>query len=690
MFRLLVACVFACAAFTAPAWAADSAPPTSRAALVDYLNAKALAKLDQRREAMAAISTRQQAKARQAEVRAKLLSLIGEPAHGVALNDKITGGVEGDGFRIENVFYDAQPGRHVTANLFIPVKGKGPFPAVILSPGHAPSGKLSNYIFAANLARNGIVALSYDIVGEGERLEYFDPATGKSRGERATGDHSIAAFPAILAGEHVVRYFIEDAMQGVDYLVSRPEVDADRIGAFGCSGGGAVTAYLAALDERVRAAATACYVTDFEHLLTTIGPQEAEQSIPGFIEAGLDIADWVELAAPKPYAVVSTTEDMFPFAGAKAAVAEARRFWSAYGAGTSVEWITGPGRHGAIVPLGNEIVGFFRRSLKATGPAVPFASLHPADPEALLVTETGQMATSIGTVTLADLERARVEAIRPHAPLSPEALRNAIVDLAHVQAAPGDGADVRSVSDGVEAGLRYQKLQMLSPRGALDLRMISSADAGDGPVLLVLDRAPMDAIARPGGPLTRLAGKGWRVVALQARGFDGEGEAKSSYVGDQNILSLWAMLVGDTLAGIRIDDVIAAMDWIDSIRKGQSVTILGAGIMGPVALQAALLDPRIDEVRLEGSPVSMRAAASVPIARELPANTIPGMLAAYDLPDVIAVLSPRPVTVAAPVDPLGEPLSKAAFHAFAPRGPNLTYTKKTLLAPPSGDSDSPQ
>ena len=114
---------------------------------------------------------------------------------------------------------------------------------------------------------------------------------------------------------------VNDAMRGVDYLSARKDVDTARIGAFGCSGGGTMTAYFAALDDRVKAAAVACYFTSFKELLASPqGAQDAEQSIPHFIEEGMDFPDWVEAFAPKPYAVVSTESDMFPFAGARTTV----------------------------------------------------------------------------------------------------------------------------------------------------------------------------------------------------------------------------------------------------------------------------------------------------------------------------------------------------------------------------------
>ncbi len=177
-----------------------------------------------------------------------------------------------------------------------------------------------------------------------------------------------------------------------------PIVDPHRIGAIGCSGGGTVTALTSALDTRIAAIGTACYITSFDALLPSLGPQDAEQSTPRFISSGLDFPDWIELAAPRPYAVLSTYSDMFPFAGARSTVIEARRFYSLFdpaSAGTPVggappsvpptptapalnadttnhvspqarlQWITGPGGHGALMPIMGNIVSFFMRNLAA-------------------------------------------------------------------------------------------------------------------------------------------------------------------------------------------------------------------------------------------------------------------------------------------------------------------------------------
>jgi hypothetical protein len=134
----------------------------------------------------------------------------------------------------------------------------------------------------------------------------------------------------MLIGDTFARYVLWDSMRGIDYLSALPEVDPHRIGALGCSGGGAMTALVGALDPRLAAVGVACYTTSFDTLLSTLGPQDAEQSNPRFISSGLDFPDWIELAAPRPYAVIATYSDMFPFAGARTTVIEARRFYSLF------------------------------------------------------------------------------------------------------------------------------------------------------------------------------------------------------------------------------------------------------------------------------------------------------------------------------------------------------------------------
>ena len=318
----------------------------TREQLVQYLDNLAGVQLQQRRQVLSRIHSRADADRRKATVRQKILQLIGGlPEHRGSVAVKQFGSIAGDGFRVEKVAYESLPGFWVTANVYLPAEGEGPFPAIVVAPGHGAAGKLEDWSWGGNFARNGIVVLAYDPLGQGERLQYFDAEKKASKVGNPTGEHGEANIPPLLIGDDLARYMVNDAMRAVDYLVARKDIDASRIGAFGCSGGGTATAYFAAIDPRVKVAASACFITAFQELLASAtGVQDAEQTIPHFVEQGLDFADWVEEFAPKAYAIISTTGDMFPFEGARKSYEEARRFYTIYGAGDRIQWITGPGR----------------------------------------------------------------------------------------------------------------------------------------------------------------------------------------------------------------------------------------------------------------------------------------------------------------------------------------------------------
>ena len=397
----------------------------ARARLIAYLNGLAHTQLAARQQAVSRLRTRAEAEHRKADVRAKILRLIGglPERHGVP-QVKTFGAVQADGFAVEKIAYESLPGFWVTADVYVPSSGAGPFPAVVIAPGHGPAGKTEDWSWGGNLARNGVVALAYDPLGQGERLQYYDAQRKGSGVGNPTGEHGEANIPAMLIGDDLARYMVNDAMRAVDYLVARKDVDAAHIGAFGCSGGGTATAYFAALDERVKVAATACYITSFEELLNApTGVQDAEQSIPHFIEQGLDFGDWVELAAPKPYAIVSTTNDMFPFEGARQTFEEAKRVYGLYGAAERIQWITGPGGHGNLGPIAPAILNFLVKNLKGASAEATYTPLRPEHPADMICTPTGQVSTSIGGETVFSLNRKRAESVMAAAPIGEQPRR---------------------------------------------------------------------------------------------------------------------------------------------------------------------------------------------------------------------------------------------------------------------------
>ncbi len=650
--------------FAAPAGVAFARAPdpaAGRAELTAYIDGLARQSLKAREAEVAGLKTRADAEARKAKVRATVLELIGGlPAQKTPLAARKFGQVVEDGYRVEKITYDSLPGYHVTANVYVP-DGKGPFPAIIVAPGHGLDGKLGNRTFAVNLAKAGMIVLAYDIVSEGERLQHYDPELGASKVGRPTGEHSLAFWQTLPTGDHVSRYFIWDAIRGLDYLSSRPDVDAQKLGAFGCSGGGTMTAFLSALDDRVKATATACYVTKFDNLLATVGPQDGEQSIPGFIAHGLDIPDFVEMAAPRPYAVVSTTEDMFPFAGAKAAVEEAKGVYALYGAEDRLQWIYGPGGHGALAPISSDIVAFFTHWLKDDPAKRPFLSVPPRSPEDLQVTPTGQLSTSIGGETIQSLNLARFRATAAPRPVIASAAQAAAlraklktdiraVTWASVQ--PGGAPPKVEPRDG---GLRFS-----NPDGTgFDAVLKAPEAAGRKPAVLLLTSQPQMVKAEA----DRLAKAGHVVLVVTARGAGGTEEIKASVLGDWNLLATRALLVDKTPLGLRLDDAVRAIDWLaaqDNVDP-KAISVYGVGTSGMTALHLGVVDDRVAAIYADDTLTAFHMAVDQPIQRELPEVLPPGVLRRYEIGDLALAAFPRPVTFVNPANGVGEPLRKAQF-----------------------------
>ncbi len=679
----------------APVARSRSADPTNqgRLQLDQFLDGIAAQDEANRAVAVAAIHTRQQAEARQLKVRSQILTLIGAFPERTPLDAKVVGKTQTEGFRIRKVLFESQPNFFVTALLYVPdgIAPGGKRAAILMTPGHGPSGKASDAPMAAIFARNGFIVLSYDPIGQGERLQYPDPnKPGATLVKAATGEHGEASLQPMLIGETFAKYEIWDAMRGVDYLESLPEVDAHRIGAFGCSGGGTVTALTSALDTRIAATGTACYITSFNALLPALGPQDAEQSTPRFISSGLGFPDWVELDAPRAYAVISTYSDMFPFAGARESVIEARRFYALFdpasagtpaaGATASVpatptvpalnadttnqvspnaklQWITGPGRHGALQPIMGYIVSFFLRNLQpdadadhpfipaGNGPRAGMALIANIPKDAFQVTATGQVATSFpGCATVFTLNKKRTARVVPaHRPLIAfAALGDLIRDATGAAAKPGATKFEPQMQRAGAFAFPSEVDQYLEADLAIP------TDAGRHPaVLLVVPNSihGTDAIARANkAKFDALAAQGNVVLAITPRPSPpGTDDMKAPVLGPFYLLSLRADLVGRTLVGLRTDDVIRAIDYLSSRADVDPAHISAQanGHMGLVLLHAGVLDRRIRQIEVDHVLTSYRSLIDAPLPTGAPEDVIPGVLLHYDIPDLERALKPR-------------------------------------------------
>ena len=324
------------------------------------------------------------------------------------LNARVTGVLKKDGFRIEKIIYESQPGLHVTAALYVPEPLSGPAPAILYCIGHTDAGfRGPGYqTICLNLVRKGFVVLAFDPVGQGERQMYFNPKTGLSvfgRGAAST-EHTRAGTQCFLIGTSLARYMIWDGIRSLDYLLSRPEVDPTRIGTSGHSGGGTQCAYIGALDDRIKAVAPHNYLTTFERLFQSKGPQDPEQNFYRGLARGFDQADLVIARAPKPTLILASTRDIFSFDGTLAVRAEAQRAFAAFGQPKALELASDDTEHPTTRKNREALYSFFQRHLDLPGDSTE-ENIPLQTEQELRVTETGQVSTSFNGESVFSLNR---------------------------------------------------------------------------------------------------------------------------------------------------------------------------------------------------------------------------------------------------------------------------------------------
>jgi dienelactone hydrolase len=390
----------------------DAKTPPAGEMLKHYLLDEAHRQFTARRQAIAAIKTPEDVARRQQAMRSFLLRSLGDLPERTPLNPTVVGSLTRKGYRVENVIFESRPNHRVTANLYLP-EGKPPFPGVLLPCGHSDNGKAyEGYQRACILlARNGMAVLCYDPIGQGERFQLLD-AQGKPV-VRGTTEHTMEGIGALLVGRQLASYCIWDGFRALDYLESRPEVDPDRLGCTGNSGGGTLTTYLMALDDRIKVAAPSCFITSLERLFATIGPQDAEQNITGDVGAGMEHADYITMRAPKPTLLTVGTRDFFDIQGSWDTYRDVKLIYGRLGFGERVDLFESDEEHGFTRPRRVATVRWMRRWLLKQDDAVDESEVPIATDAELQCTQSGQVLRDFkDDVSVFELNREREKILR--------------------------------------------------------------------------------------------------------------------------------------------------------------------------------------------------------------------------------------------------------------------------------------
>ena len=591
----------------------------------------------------------------------------------------MTGRLERDGYTVEKLLLESQPGFYVTANLYLPVPGRFPAPAILNPVGHWRHGKAEDLVQARGigLARHGYVALIYDPIGQEERSQERESVQRRNPQPAATRQHAAAGLPCTLIGQTIINHILWDGVRMLDYLESRPEVDATRIGCTGASGGGYQTMFLNALDPRIKVAVPVCSTATQERMLAQgqIG-DPCHNPHRAYID-DLDTADLLMCAAPNAVQVIVATYDFFPLIGAREVYLDLQHCYRTLGLEERVKLVEVPAHHDYNQPMREAAYAWFNRWLGLEVDAVE-APWQPEPPERLWSTASGQVLTSLGGETVRSLNRQRATRLVPPEPALPDvaaaqryaaAVRVAVQELLGSVATPAADA-TRLVGSGTLHGRRAEQVVFDSEPDLPipGVVLLPELPASGRSVLFLDDRGKGLELAAEGLAVT-LARAGCLVASFDLRGWGETAWWKrfphepndTGLLGNDSMLSYIGYLLGESALTQRLKDAWRCLDYLLSrpAVDPTRLTIVGHGTAGIVALHAAF-HPARPACAIFDSLGSYRSIVESDADSLPPSAFLPGVLLHYDLPALAGALAPQPLCIANPLDAMGQPLSQAA------------------------------
>lgn len=566
------------------------------------------------------------------------------------------GEVTQDGFTIQKLILTPREGVRATAHFYRPKRKAGErAPAILFLCGHSTAGKsVDRYqAIAQRLVANGFFVLVLDPTGQGERLNYYDPAAKAVRVRAGTGDHEYVGPQCQLLGRSLIRYMLHDAICAMDYLAAHPEVDAKRIGITGSSGGGMQVSLMLLLEPRLAAAAPATFVSSRLTIFDSGYGQDAEQIWPGFSRAGYDHVDLLMAFAPKPLTVLSAQFDFFPIEGTRQSIAEARRFWELYGRGDELNIAEDRTVHRYTDALGEAARRFFARAFETPLCEEPLVSRLLPEAE-LWVTRSGQVLGDFPDArTVFDENRMERKDAVPDRERALAFLREAVFrDRGRVD------LNLRITREFACGDLRAETGFWWSGEGLLNSAMIFfPAAASDRPlgVTLALWEDGTREIPRHDQFIRREVSQGRAVMVLNVSGmgplepppFNPETNSKI-YHGCHYRIADDLLFLGDSYAALRIYDVLRALEVLP-VWGGLDCDDVRLYLEGPYGIYGALasaLEPRLAKLRWVSPLFTYRELLESRYYndRDIKALIVPGLLNYADWPDL--------VTLEAPADPL--------------------------------------
>ncbi len=613
------------------------------------------------------LRTVEEARAWQEHIRKTALDAIGGlPSSDSPLAPRVTGELKGEGFRVEKVIYESSPGVEVTSALYVPDGLKGRTAAVLFVCGHSLEAKGYPVYQAVchRLVRNGLVVLAVDPPGQGERKSYLD-GDGREIVRWGTSEHDYVGLQCWWLGQSSARYFIHDAVRGIDYLQSRPEVDASRIGVTGNSGGGTQSSWLMMIEPRLAAAAPGTYVMRRLEYMWTGQAQDSEQVIPGGTLNGLDHEDFLIAMAPRPVLVLAADYDYFCGEGTVRSVERAGRIYRLFDREENLGLARARTTHSYSPGLAKASTEFFcKHLLQKPASELDHTDPEPFAPEDLWCTKKGQvLLDDPSTRRIFDRNLAEYE--------SRDGKTGTEGAAAWLKEKVTEGRDACELNprwpwDAVVEGVRVsQGFWFTEARVCNAGFLIRPAEGGhDDLTIVLLDRGTLDMHTRRQWLIDEVRG-GHALLVMDVRGFGNLLPRPVNPIKLEErygtVFKLTSDLVclGDDLASMRVYDVLRAVDLARTDPMidlgGKPVRIFGSGTGGFYAYISAAIDGRVASCEIEDAFFSLDSLMRTRYYHDDRLNQLLvfGMAARFDLPDLEPLFAGRKLSVLRPRDARG-------------------------------------
>jgi cephalosporin-C deacetylase-like acetyl esterase len=522
--------------------------------------------------------------------------------HRPDLNIHITGTIKQKGYHIEKLYYESLPGLYVTANLYIPDKIRKPVPAILYVCGHGEDQKVAYQEYPRKYAQLGFVCLLIETIqlGEVEGVHH--------------GCYYKGWFNWYSRGYTPAAVELWNAIRAIDLLAERPEVDPEKIGVTGTSGGGAQSWFIAAADPRVKVVVASAGATTLKaHIITRSVDHHCDCMVP-INSYCHDFQDIGALIAPRPMLIVQNDRDpLNQIEGVRELYSDIRKIYDMYGLPRNIDLAEAPGGHSSVPISREKTFSFFVRYLM--GKQLSLEEIGDTDhsPEALLKSE--ELKVYVNNIP----ENNRITTIQDsfiQIPEPPEitqkeqlyAFRDSVVDFLKQKTfnafpdteSPLNPKMIFRTADNEKFGNEiYSFVPENGWRLKVDIHWRNNPDTPNP--LMILLRNPDENRFDAEKYLESIGGE-WNVAILDVRGV-GETGWSPDLQWHVRRASAWT---GRTIASMQVYDLLRCIEFCRSLKgvDQDKIGIAAREEMGVVALYAALLNGKCHTLILQNPPES--------------------------------------------------------------------------------------